>query len=105
MYIAGRLRTASMPPSTLIESAVYSPFPPLMAASFPFFALVSTMEVVISFVAIPLRGEAGVELSPARRSDAPNARQITEITGSYGIGTYIQLYHTEAGFSIPESRR
>src|ERR1017187_2373481 len=25
MYMAGRLRTASMPPSTLIESAVYSP--------------------------------------------------------------------------------
>src|SRR5438093_11992657 len=62
MYIAGRLRTASMPPSTLIESAVYSPLPPLMAASFPFFALVSTMEVVISFVAIQLRGEAGLEL-------------------------------------------
>src|ERR1017187_6404271 len=25
MYMAGRLRTASMPPSTLMESAVYSP--------------------------------------------------------------------------------
>ena len=26
MYMAGRLRTASMPPKTLMESAVYSPF-------------------------------------------------------------------------------
>src|SRR5665811_1617507 len=36
MYMAGRLRTASMPPSTLIESAVYSPSD-LASPFFPFF--------------------------------------------------------------------
>src|ERR1022692_2832091 len=36
MYMAGRLRTASMPPSTLIESAVYSPSD-LAVPFFPFF--------------------------------------------------------------------
>src|ERR1035437_544033 len=36
MYMAGRLRTASMPPSTLIESAVYSPSD-LPLPFFPFF--------------------------------------------------------------------
>src|ERR1039457_3816083 len=34
MYMAGRLRTASMPPSTLMESAVYAPSDLLL----PFFA-------------------------------------------------------------------
>src|SRR5208283_3815462 len=36
MYMAGRLRTASMPPSTLMESAVYSPSD-LPLPFFPFF--------------------------------------------------------------------
>src|SRR5215469_11785157 len=59
MYIAGRLQTASMPPRTLIESAVYSllvlPLPPLIGVTLPFFVLVSAMGVLISLVAIPLR--------------------------------------------------
>src|SRR5437016_2049185 len=50
-----------------------------MAASFPFFALVSTMEVVISFVAIQLRGEARVERSPARLSDVPNHFKLLKL--------------------------
>src|SRR5271167_4150013 len=36
MYMAGRLRTASMPPRTLMESAVYSPL--ALALPLPFFA-------------------------------------------------------------------
>src|SRR5690349_23024893 len=59
MYIAGRLRTASMPPRTLIDSAVYSllelPLPPLIGVTLPFFVVVSAMGVLISLVAIPLR--------------------------------------------------
>src|SRR5260370_11772997 len=50
-----------MPPSTLIESAVYSLLPlltssaALIGVTFPSFVLASTMGVLISLVAIPLR--------------------------------------------------
>ncbi len=69
--MAGRLRTASMPPSTLMESAVYSPLPfaalPLvlpLGCNFPFFfsdfaSAAAAVAFTFSLVAIDLRKAFG----------------------------------------------
>ena len=63
MYIAGRLRTCSIPLSTLMESALYSPLVPsggVIGVNFPFFVLFSRLGVLISLVAIRLRASVPI---------------------------------------------
>ena len=66
MYMAGRLRTASMPPSTLIESALYSPLPLLFAVFWfsssvptcrPFFSVSTAVEICLEDIL--LRSNSG----------------------------------------------
>src|SRR5262249_44002687 len=88
MYIAGRKRTASIPPRTLMSSAVYSPLPFPAAARLDLsFSLSFALAAACgSFVATgtPV-GMAQIRVSFGAGFEVPKGAQVTEISIVYGI--------------------